>query len=120
MKLAFFSPTPIRLLLQLDCNTTIPTTFLRQPFRFLFAHFLFHNIEWDLEAVVDKRPGLIIIASINKMMPHLFLVFVIFMFVLFALRSKYNTMSYILTHFPLINKLSTTWASFRNPILLTS
>jgi len=39
------------------------------------------------------------------MMPHHFLVFVIFMFVLFALRSKYNTMSYMLTHFPFINKL---------------
>jgi hypothetical protein len=41
------------------------------------------------------------------MMPHLFLAFDIFMFALFALRSKYNAMSYILTHFPLIIKLLT-------------
>ena len=45
-----------------------------------------------------------IIASNNKMMPNLFLAFVIFMLALIALRSKNNSISRILTHFSLINK----------------
>jgi hypothetical protein len=50
---------------------------------------------------------MIIIASNNKMILHLFLVFVIFMFAMIALRSKNKSMSCMLTHFPFINKFLT-------------
>lgn len=46
---------------------------------------------------------MIIIASNNKMILHLFLVFVIFIFGLIALRSKIKSNSSILTHIPLTN-----------------
>lgn len=50
---------------------------------------------------------MIIIVSNNKMILHLFFVFVIFMFALIALRSKIKSMSCILTNIPLINKFLT-------------
>jgi hypothetical protein len=50
---------------------------------------------------------MIIIASNNKMITHLFLVFVIFMFALTDLRSKNKSMSCILTQVPLTNKFLT-------------
>ncbi len=44
-----------------------------------------------------------IITSNNRVMPNLFLAFVIFILVLIALRSKNKSMSFILTHIPLTN-----------------
>lgn len=46
---------------------------------------------------------MIIIASNDKIIPHLFLVFVIFIVALIALRSKNKSMSYILVLVQLIN-----------------
>jgi hypothetical protein len=48
-----------------------------------------------------------IIASNKKMMPHLFLAFVIFILAFIALRNKNNLMSRILSHFTLINMFLT-------------
>jgi hypothetical protein len=53
--------------------------------------------------VGGKQPIMIIIASNNKMILHLFLVFVIFIFGLIALRSKIKSISFILTYIPLTN-----------------